>query len=124
MPKSLLFSDSSSKFSKNLPSRRPFNGWAGQSPRTFIRVLILPLRRWKFAVMKSGSGSSPRKDNSSRQVMFDVQQIRKDFPILDRKIDGNRLVYLDNAATSQKPESVIQALADYYRNNNANVHRG
>jgi cysteine desulfurase/selenocysteine lyase len=56
--------------------------------------------------------------------MLDVQQIRKDFPILSRNIDGKRLVYLDNAATSQKPESMINALSDYYRNNNANIHRG
>jgi cysteine desulfurase/selenocysteine lyase len=56
--------------------------------------------------------------------MLDVQQIRKDFPILNRNIDGKRLVYLDNAATSQKPESMITALSDYYRNNNANIHRG
>jgi cysteine desulfurase / selenocysteine lyase len=57
-------------------------------------------------------------------IMLDVQQIRKDFPILSRNIDGKRLVYLDNAATSQKPESMINALSDYYRNNNANIHRG
>jgi len=48
----------------------------------------------------------------------------KDFPVLSRKINGKRLVYLDNAATSQKPVQVIKALADYYENYNANVHRG
>src|ERR1700719_3494547 len=56
--------------------------------------------------------------------MFDVAQVRKDFPILKRQINGKPLVYLDNAATSQKPESVIRALSDYYTNNNANIHRG
>lgn len=56
--------------------------------------------------------------------MLDVAKIRKDFPILERKINGKPLVYLDNAATSQKPLSVIQALTDYYTNNNANIHRG
>ncbi len=56
--------------------------------------------------------------------MFDVNKIRKDFPILKRKINGYPLVYFDNAATSQKPESVIEAVNDYYRNYNANVHRG
>lgn len=56
--------------------------------------------------------------------MIDVPKIRKDFPILERKINGKQLVYLDNAATSQKPNSVIEALTDYYRNNNANIHRG
>ena len=56
--------------------------------------------------------------------MFDVNQIRVDFPILQREIHGKPLVYLDNAATSQKPESVIQAMDDYYRHYNANIHRG
>jgi cysteine desulfurase/selenocysteine lyase len=56
--------------------------------------------------------------------MLDVNAIRKDFPILNRKINGNKLVYLDNAATSQKPRSVISAITDYYENYNANVHRG
>lgn len=56
--------------------------------------------------------------------MLDVKAIRKDFPILDRKVYGKPLVYLDNAATSQKPHSVIQSLVDYYEGYNANVHRG
>ena len=47
-----------------------------------------------------------------------------DFPILDRKINGKELVYLDTAATSQKPQQVIDAISDYYREHNANVHRG
>ena len=46
--------------------------------------------------------------------MLDVNAIRKDFPILSRQVYGKPLVYLDNAATSQKPNSVIQALTDYY----------
>ncbi|RYL93538.1 cysteine desulfurase [Sporolactobacillus sp. THM19-2] len=56
--------------------------------------------------------------------MLDVQTIRKDFPILGREVNGHPLVYLDNAATSQKPNSVIQKLVDYYQNYNSNVHRG
>jgi cysteine desulfurase/selenocysteine lyase len=56
--------------------------------------------------------------------MFDVKKVRKDFPILKRKINGNPLVYLDNAATTQKPLSVIDAVSDFYRRSNANVHRG
>jgi cysteine desulfurase/selenocysteine lyase len=55
---------------------------------------------------------------------FDVDAIRADFPILSRKINGQELVYLDNAATSQKPKQVIQSLVDYYEQTNANVHRG
>ena len=56
--------------------------------------------------------------------MRDVNKIRGDFPILNREVYGKPLVYLDNAATSQKPRSVIQALTDYYEGYNANVHRG
>ena len=55
---------------------------------------------------------------------FDVEDIRADFPILDRKINGKDLVYLDNAATTQKPRRVIDALTQYYEQTNANVHRG
>ena len=55
---------------------------------------------------------------------MDVQKIRKDFPILDREINGRPLVYLDNAATSQTPVQVIDAIANYYKNYNANIHRG
>lgn len=56
--------------------------------------------------------------------MFDIKKVRKDFPILDRQVNGKRLVYLDSAATSQKPLSVIRSLTDYYENYNANIHRG
>lgn len=56
---------------------------------------------------------------------FDVQKIRQDFPILHQIMENEQpLVYLDNAATSQKPQSVIDAIVHYYENNNANVHRG
>ena len=55
---------------------------------------------------------------------FDVEKIRADFPILKRKVNGYPLVYLDNAATSQKPQAVIDSLVDYYSNYNANIHRG
>ncbi len=56
---------------------------------------------------------------------FDIQQIRRDFPILDRETrPGTRLVYLDSTATSQKPDSVIGAMDDFYRRSNANIHRG
>ncbi len=56
--------------------------------------------------------------------MFNVEDIRKDFPILSRKVNGKPLVYLDNAATSQTPQQVIDAIVDYYSNYNANIHRG
>jgi cysteine desulfurase / selenocysteine lyase len=54
---------------------------------------------------------------------LDVDRIREDFPILQEKIHGKPLIYLDNAATSQKPQAVIDALVDYYSHYNANVHR-
>ncbi|MCB4756197.1 MAG: cysteine desulfurase [Elusimicrobia bacterium] len=55
---------------------------------------------------------------------LDPHKIRKDFPILSRTMNGKPLVYLDNAATTQKPNAVIKALADFYRETNANIHRG
>lgn len=55
---------------------------------------------------------------------LDVARVRADFPILQEQVNGHRLVYLDNASTSQKPEVVIDAISDYYRTANANVHRG
>ncbi len=57
-------------------------------------------------------------------MAFDVQEIRKDFPILHREVNGHPLVYLDNAATSQKPQQVIDTLVHYYSHYNANIHRG
>ena len=57
-------------------------------------------------------------------MSFDVQAIRQQFPILNQKIHGSPLVYLDNAATAQKPIAVIEAISEYYLNYNANVHRG
>ncbi|MDH3323860.1 MAG: cysteine desulfurase, partial [Flavobacteriaceae bacterium] len=56
--------------------------------------------------------------------MFHVENIRKDFPILNRSINGKPLIYFDNAATSQKPQIVIDSIVDYYSNYNANIHRG
>ena len=56
--------------------------------------------------------------------MFDVESIRKDFPILSRKVNGKPLIYFDNAATSQTPRQVIDTIVDYYSNYNANIHRG
>jgi cysteine desulfurase/selenocysteine lyase len=55
---------------------------------------------------------------------LDVERIRADFPILDQEVNGHRLVYLDNAASTQKPAAVIEAIDRFYRTDNANVHRG
>lgn len=64
------------------------------------------------------------KINNSTQTDFDIEAIRKDFPLLHQKIHGHPLVYLDNAATTQKPHSVIQIEKDFYETINANIHRG
>jgi len=56
--------------------------------------------------------------------MFDVESIRNDFPILSRKVNGQPLVYFDNAATSQTPKQVVDVIVDYYYKYNANIHRG
>ncbi|HEX8810912.1 MAG TPA: aminotransferase class V-fold PLP-dependent enzyme, partial [Terracidiphilus sp.] len=55
---------------------------------------------------------------------FDVLRLRRDFPILRQRVYGRTLVYLDNAATSQKPRTVIEAIREYYERDNANIHRG
>src|SRR6056297_3113274 len=55
---------------------------------------------------------------------LDVEAIREEYPSLQREFDGEQVVYLDNAATTQTPERVVETIADYYRTTNANVHRG
>src|SRR6056297_3070477 len=55
---------------------------------------------------------------------LDIEAIRDEFPILEREFDGEQVVYLDNAATTQTPDPVVDAMSDYYRESNANVHRG
>lgn len=59
----------------------------------------------------------------STKTILDIESIRKDFPILQRRVHGKPLVYFDNAATSQKPKQVIEAMEFYYKNYNANIHR-
>lgn len=61
---------------------------------------------------------------SVSHTAFDVQKVRSDFPILNQLINGHPLVYLDNAATTQKPQAVIDAMVHYYTHDNSNVHRG
>src|SRR6266487_6450362 len=60
----------------------------------------------------------------SRKKMIDWESIRSDFPILHQKVHGQPLIYFDNAATTQKPRAVLDALRNYYEHDNANVHRG
>jgi cysteine desulfurase/selenocysteine lyase len=65
-----------------------------------------------------------RSPERASQTEFDVYKIRAEFPILARKVHNKPLVYLDNAATSQKPQAVIDAIVHYYTTENANIHRG
>ncbi len=78
--------------------------------------------------MTTGAGTreavSGLRTERTAPPAFDVQKIRNDFPILRRRVHGHPLVYLDNAATTQKPQAVIDALTRYYTESNANVHRG
>ncbi len=60
----------------------------------------------------------------TNHTLLDIDQIRADFPILNETVNGKPLVYFDNAATTQKPKAVIDALSDYYEHTNANIHRG
>src|SRR6202167_5542138 len=71
----------------------------------------------------SAAAAVPIREKVTRPS-FDVERVRKDFPILRTKVHGHPLVYLDNAATSQKPQAVIDALVRYYEGENANIHRG
>jgi cysteine desulfurase/selenocysteine lyase len=65
-----------------------------------------------------------KSENKEKMNIYDIQKIREDFPILGREVYGKPLVYLDNAATTQKPLMVLDAMRDEYLNVNANVHRG
>src|ERR1700739_2719324 len=73
---------------------------------------------------RTGAAAPPAESAVPSSDRFDVERTRKDFPVLDQQVHGKPLVYFDNAATSQKPRSVIDALTHYYECDNANVHRG
>ena len=68
--------------------------------------------------------AATRTSGQAGRNLYDVHEVRKDFPILHQEVNGHPLVYLDNGATSQKPQSVIDAVRHYYERDNANVHRG
>ena len=70
------------------------------------------------------NNSNTAKTITNISAPFDVERFRKDFPILNEQVHGKPLVYLDNAATSQKPKQVIESLDAYYRETNSNIHRG
>lgn len=65
------------------------------------------------------------KEDTQEKTLFDVEAVRKEFPVLNQKVyEGKPLVYLDNAASSQKPKSVVKTISDYYLYEHANIHRG
>src|SRR5437016_993923 len=68
--------------------------------------------------------AAPKQSKKKIQSRVDWRAIRDDFPILDQKVHGQPLIYFDNAATTQKPRMVLEALRHYYEHDNANVHRG
>ncbi|MDX1410073.1 MAG: aminotransferase class V-fold PLP-dependent enzyme, partial [Saprospiraceae bacterium] len=68
--------------------------------------------------------STPASSRVTATTPLDVASIRADFPLLDRTMHGQPLAFLDNAASSQKPQQVIDAMRNYYQSQHANVHRG
>jgi cysteine desulfurase/selenocysteine lyase len=78
--------------------------------------------------MSTATNSMPKEFHPSMagaaETAYNVEEIRRDFPILHQQVHGHPLVYLDNAATSQKPRAVIDAISRYYESGNANIHRG
>ena len=87
------------------------------NPQSAIRNPQSPPAACKYIIIREMPGEK-------RQVMLDVDRLRRDFPILQRKVHGRQLVYLDNAASSQKPRQVIQSLKRFYESDYANIHRG
>jgi cysteine desulfurase / selenocysteine lyase len=75
-------------------------------------------------VSETGTSARPAAPVTSPAAPLDVERLRADFPILHQQVHGKPLVYLDNAATAQKPRAVIDAVSRYYERDNANVHRG
>jgi len=79
----------------------------------------------RTAAPRNGNASAPVQAPDAQSTSgYDVEKIRADFPILRQKIRGKPLVYLDNAATTQKPQAVINTITRYYERDNANIHRG
>src|SRR6059036_2135123 len=93
----------------------------GRSEHPHVR-----LRRRDPRADAAPRGARPARPAGARaaRLMLDVARLRADFPLLAQRENGHPLVYLDNAATTQKPQVVLDAIADYYRTTNANVHRG
>src|SRR5580658_10384964 len=100
--------------------------WASAAPGTIelpgeaaLRALLEPLR----SVLSAAPADPMAQPLEAARVPFDVNQIRRDFPILNERVNGRQLVWLDNAATTQKPQAVIGRLKYFYEHENSNVHR-
>lgn len=72
---------------------------------------------------KADPHEAPRLAGKSHAAPFDVQAVRRDFPILQERVNGRQLIWFDNAATTQKPQSVIDRISEFYRHENSNIHR-
>src|SRR5690348_12111171 len=88
------------------------------------KLLISPLRHRNREALGGSWMTIAANTLPPFATRFNVRKIREDFPILKQQVHGKPLVYLDNAATTQKPQVVIDTLADYYRSDNSNIHRG
>jgi cysteine desulfurase / selenocysteine lyase len=89
------------------------------------KVAIKAIKAGNFYFLQNQKNNVESKNSQHTAYSFDVHQVRKDFPVLQQKVHSNKsLIWLDNAATSQKPNQVIDAISDYYRNYNSNIHRG
>src|SRR5262249_4454524 len=113
------------------PSHRAITGSASGSHRSSsaIRTCASRVGREKLEGGRMTNFLRMPSDRAQALVVdrapgFDVERVRADFPILQTKVRGHDLVYLDNAATSQKPRAVIEAITRYYERDNANIHRG
>src|SRR5262249_57032581 len=99
---------------------------SGQRPSTVAQDVVSAVEPRSASVVEEperGVGAD-RRAAAAPSARIDVQKLRADFPILGRTVNGKPLVYLDNAATTQKPRAVLDAIESYYAEINANVHRG
>jgi cysteine desulfurase/selenocysteine lyase len=92
---------------------------------TLPRIELPESPDFYFIEPQNGFAPSPVPERESVPILsvFDVELLRRDFPALDQRVNGHRLIWLDNAATTQKPNSVINSVSDFYRHDNSNIHR-
>ncbi|MBV8416549.1 MAG: aminotransferase class V-fold PLP-dependent enzyme, partial [Verrucomicrobia bacterium] len=93
--------------------------------QTLPRIEIGESPQFYFIESRNGLAPSPVPERGSVPTLsvFDVEALRRDFPALNQRINGHRLIWLDNAATTQKPNSVINSVSDFFRRDNSNIHR-